>query len=99
MRFCGGPPIVSSFAPTGSWQYLEEVLDTFGVVAVAFPTDPLHLFDLACLACGLDVFEMDLWVLAEVHDGAQEIEEACVQNTSRNVTVSRCLDVVYSHCL
>lgn len=53
---------------TESWQYLEKVLDSFRVVAVAFPTDPLHLFDLARLACGLDVFEMHLWVLAEVHN-------------------------------
>lgn len=55
--------------------YLEEVLDTFRVVAVALSTDPLHLFDLACLAGGLDVFEVNFGVLTEVHNGAQEIKQ------------------------
>lgn len=54
---------------------LEEVLHTFRVVAVTFSTDPLHLFDLACLAGGLDIFEMHLWILAEVHNRTQEIEQ------------------------
>ena len=56
---------------------LEEVLDTLGVVAVALAADALHLLDLARLAGRLDVLEVDLGVLAEVHDGAQEIEQAC----------------------
>lgn len=54
--------------------YLEEVLDTLGVVAVALSTDPLHLFDLARLASGLDVFEVDFRVLTEVDNRAQEVE-------------------------
>lgn len=54
---------------------LEEVLHTLGVVAVTFSTDSLHLFDLACLAGGLDVFEVDFGVLTEVHNRAQEVEQ------------------------
>lgn len=54
--------------------YLEEVLDALRVVAVALSADPLHLFDLARLAGSLDVFEVDLGVLAEVHNRAQEVE-------------------------
>jgi len=50
------------------WLYLEEVLDTFRVVAVAFSTDPLHLFDLARLARSLNVFEVNLRILTEVYD-------------------------------
>lgn len=57
------------------FQYLEEVLDALRVVAVALPADALHLFDLAGLACGLDVFEVHFRVLTEVHNGPQEIEE------------------------
>ena len=57
--------------------HLEEVLDALWVVAVALAADALHLFDLARLAGRLDVLEVDLGVLAEVHDGAQEIEQAC----------------------
>ena len=59
----------------GLSAYLEEVLYALGVVAVALATDPLHLLDLARLAGRLDVLEVDLWVLAEVHDGAQEVEQ------------------------
>lgn len=54
---------------------LEEVLHTFGVVAIAFSADSLHLFDLACFARGLNVFEVNFRILAEVHNGAQEIEQ------------------------
>lgn len=45
---------------------LEKVLHALGVVAVTLPADPLHLFDLACLTGSLDVFEVDLRILAEV---------------------------------
>ncbi len=56
----------------------------FRVIAVAFPTDPLHLFDLARLACGLDVFEMHIWVLAEVHNRAKEVEQTCIQHRTND---------------
>lgn len=55
--------------------YLEEVLDALWVIAVALSADPLHLFDLARLAGSLDVFEVNLGVLTEVHDRAQEVEQ------------------------
>lgn len=54
---------------------LEEVLDTLRVVAIALPADSLHLFYLTCLAGSLNVFEVDLWVLAEVYNGSQEVEQ------------------------
>lgn len=54
---------------------LEEVLHTFRVVAVTLSADSLDLFDLACLAGGLDIFEVDLWILAKVHNGTQEVEQ------------------------
>lgn len=57
-------------------HYLEEVLDTLGVVAVALPTDPFHLFDLTRLAGSLDVFEVNFRILTEVYNRAQEIEQA-----------------------
>lgn len=57
-------------------SHLEEVLHTFWVVAVALPADSLHLFDLTCLAGSLDVFEVDFWILAEVYNGAQEVEQS-----------------------
>lgn len=57
------------------WLYLQEVLDPLRVVAVALSADPLHFFDLASLTGSLNVFEVDLWILAEIHNGAQEIEQ------------------------
>ena len=54
---------------------LEEVLDALGVVAVALTTDALHLFDLAGLTRGLDVLEVHLCVLAEVHNGSKEVKQ------------------------
>lgn len=67
--------IVTGFILQGSISDLEEILHTFGVVAVALSADSLHLFDLTCLAGGLDVFEVDLGILAEVHDGTQEVKQ------------------------
>lgn len=55
--------------------YLKEVLDTLWVVAVALSTDPFNLFDLARLAGSLNVFEMNVGILAEVHNGAQEVKQ------------------------
>ena len=46
--------------------YLEEVLDTFWVIAAAFTTDTLHLLHLSCLTRRLDVLEVHLGILAEV---------------------------------
>lgn len=61
----------------GKFGLFQEVLHAFRVVAVALAAYALHLFDLARFAGRLDVLEVDLVVLAEVHYGAQEVEEAC----------------------
>ena len=55
---------------------LEEVLDTLRVEAVALATDALHLLDLSGLARRLDVLEVDVWVLTEVDDASQEVEQS-----------------------
>lgn len=55
--------------------YLQEVLHTLWVVAVALSTDPLHLFDLARLAGCLDVLKVNFRVLTEIHNRAQEVEQ------------------------
>ena len=55
-------------------SYLEEVLHTLRIVTVALSADSLHLLDLACFAGCLDILEVDLWILAEVHNGTQEVE-------------------------
>ena len=68
----------------GQLCLLEEVLDALGIVAVALTADPLHLLDLARLARRLDVLEVHLGVLAEVHDGAEEVEQACGEEKNTN---------------
>lgn len=55
---------------------LEEVLHTLRVVAVTLSADSFHLFDLPCLAGSLNVLEVNLWVLAEVDNGTQEVEQS-----------------------
>lgn len=65
-----------SYAAQSLRLYLEEVLDTLRVVAVALSTDSLHLFDLTRLAGGLDVFKVNFRLLTEVHNRAQEVEQA-----------------------
>lgn len=57
-------------------RYLEEVLNPLGVVAVALPADPLHFLDLTRFARGLDVLEVNVGLLAEIDDGAEEVEQA-----------------------
>lgn len=54
---------------------LQEILDTLRIITVALSTYTLHFLDLARLASSLDVFEVNFGVLAEVHNGAQEVEE------------------------
>jgi len=55
---------------------LQKVLDALGVVAVGLAADALHLLNLARLARRLNVLEVNLRILAEVDDGAQEVEQA-----------------------
>lgn len=54
---------------------LEEVLDTLRIITVALATDALHFLDLPSLAGSLDVLEMHILFLAEVHNGTQEVEQ------------------------
>lgn len=61
-------------------SYLEEVLHTLRIVTVALSTDSLHFFDLTSFTGSLDVFEVNLWILTEVHNGAQEVEQTCRVN-------------------
>ena len=68
------PFLLLSLPP--SLSHLEEVLHPLRVVAVALSADALHLLDLARLTGRLDVLVVDVWVLAEVHDGTQEVKQA-----------------------
>lgn len=58
-----------------SLEYLEEVLDALGIVAAALSTDALHFFDLTRLTRRLDVLEVHIGVLTEVHDRAQKVKQ------------------------
>lgn len=62
---------------------LKEVLHPFRVIAVTLSANSFHLFDLSRLAGGLNIFEVNLWVLAEVYNGTQEIEQTCKTKTSK----------------
>jgi len=69
-------PIECCFPNTGNTcRNLEEVLDTFRVVAAALTTDSLNLLHLTGLARRLYVLEVHFLVLAEVHDRTQEVEQ------------------------
>lgn len=57
-------------------RHLEEVLHPLGVVAVALPADSLHFLDLTRFARRLDVLEVNIGLLAEIDDGAEEVEQA-----------------------
>lgn len=57
---------------------LEEVLDLLRVVEVALATDTLDLADLASASGSLDIFEVDLLILAEVDNGAEVVVQACI---------------------
>ena len=66
----------TEFPPTN----LEEVFDALWIVAAALTTDALDLLDLSRLTRRLDVLEVDVRVLAEVDDGAEEVEQPCQNN-------------------
>lgn len=58
----------------GQFGLLQEVLDTFWVVAVALTTNSLHFLDLSCFTSGLDVLEVYIRILTEVNNRSQEVE-------------------------
>lgn len=62
---------------------LEEVLDLLRVVEVALAHDTLHLADLAGPGGGLDVLEVHLGVLAQVHDRAEVVVETCERSSGQ----------------
>lgn len=66
---------MQTFVHKGS-PYLEEVFNPVWVIAVALPADSFHLFDLARLTGSLNVLEVDIGLLAEIHDGPQEVKQA-----------------------
>lgn len=61
----------------GQLGLLQEVLHALWIVHGALATDALHLLDLPRLHRRLDVLVVHLAVLAEVHNGPQEVEQAC----------------------
>lgn len=61
---------------TGQNIYLQKVLHPFWVIAVTFTADSFHFLYLTSLASCLDVLEVNIWILAEVYNGTQEIEQS-----------------------
>jgi hypothetical protein len=59
-------------------NHFQVVLDTFRTVAIGLATNPFDLFDLVGFAGGLNVFEVNFSVLAEIDDGAKEVEKTFV---------------------
>ena len=56
--------------------FFKEIFNTFGVVAVGFTANSLHLFNLTGFTCGLDIFEVNLGLLAEIDDATQEVKKS-----------------------
>lgn len=56
--------------------YLQKVFNPVWVVTVAFSTDSLHFFDLAGLTGSLDVFKVNIGLLAEIHNRPKEVKQA-----------------------
>jgi hypothetical protein len=75
---------VEAIAHNNEWQLVrqfclfQKVFDSLGIEAVGFATNAFDLFDLACFARGLDVFEVNVWFLAKVDYRAEKIEETFV---------------------
>ena len=67
-----------------SEENLQEILDSIWVVAVAFAANSLHFLHLACLASSLNVFEVNVGLLAEIHYGAQEIKQSYKTSEMKN---------------
>lgn len=55
---------------------LQKVFHAFRLVAAALAANALNFFDLVSFAGSLNVFEVNLGVLAEVDDRPQEIIKA-----------------------
>lgn len=57
---------------------LEEILDSFCIVAIAFTANSLNFFDLTGFASGLNVLEVNFLILAEVDNRAEEVKQTFV---------------------
>lgn len=55
---------------------LQEVLHSLWIITVTLSANSLHFFNLARLTSSLDVFEMDILILTEVHNGTQEVKQS-----------------------
>lgn len=56
--------------------YLEEIFNPLWVITVALPTDSLHFFDLTSFTSSLDVFKVNVGLLAEIHNRPKEVKQA-----------------------
>jgi hypothetical protein len=74
---------VKSIADNDKWKLvrefclLQEVLDFLRVIKIALPANTLDFPNLTSASSGLDIFEVDLWILAEVDDGSKVIVKTC----------------------
>ncbi len=68
--------------------YLEEVFNPLRVVAVALSTDSLHFFDLTRFTGSLDVLEVNVRLLAEIHNRPKEVKQA-LDGDGREETAQR----------
>jgi hypothetical protein len=56
-------------------RLFEEVLDFLGVIEVALPANALDLSDLTGASGGLDILEMNLWILTQVDNRTEVVIE------------------------
>lgn len=59
---------IKEFLKSTDSLYLEEVFNPVWVITVALSTDSLHFFDLTCFTGSLDVLEVNIRLLAEIHN-------------------------------
>lgn len=54
--------------------YLEEIFNPVWVIAVALSADSFHFFDLTSFTSSLDVFKVNVGLLAEIHNRPEEVK-------------------------
>jgi len=59
------------------FRLLKEVLDFLGIIEVALSANALDFSNLTGTSGGLNIFEVNLWILAEVDDRSEVIVETC----------------------
>lgn len=65
----------------GEFGFLEEVFDFLGIVEVALPADTFDFADLPCARGGLDVFEVNFRILAEVDNRAEVVIQSLMKRS------------------